>query len=141
MWTSILPMRKVSAGLALILLLPAALQAQDAAPARPTLLLDQVVADMPIGAEQEIRVLTATFEPGQKTPFHTHRFPVTVHVLDGEFVLEVDGMDPVRHAAGDTFVEPPNVKMIGSNGSADGPLSVLIFYVSDPETPFLDPIE
>jgi hypothetical protein len=64
---------------------------------------------MPKGDRQEVRVLTATIQPGGKTPFHTHRFPVT-----------------------------PNVKMTGYNKSANEPMRVVIFYVSDPDTPFLD---
>lgn len=84
--------------------------------------------------------MTATFEPGQRTLFHTHRFPVTVYVLDGEFGLDIEGQTPVRHTTGATFVEQPNARMTGYNSSSDKPLSVLIFYVSDPETPFLDPV-
>jgi hypothetical protein len=32
------------------------------------------------------------------------------------------------------------VKMTGSNRSSSEPIKVLIFYVSDPDTPFLDPV-
>lgn len=114
--------------------------AQEATPAKPIVFLDEVVEGMPVSSTQEIRVLTATFAPRQRTVFHTHRFPVTVYVLDGEFGLDVEGQAPARQAAGTTFVEPPNARMTGYNTSSDRPLSVLIFYVSDPETPFLDPI-
>jgi hypothetical protein len=38
------------------------------------------------------------------------------------------------------MVEPPNVKMIGYNRSTTEPMRVVTFYVSDPDTPFLDPI-
>ena len=36
------------------------------------------------------------------------------------------------------MVEPPNVKMIGYNRSTTEPMRVVTFYVSDPDTPFLD---
>jgi hypothetical protein len=39
--------------------------------------LNELVSGMPQGEKQQIRVLTATLEPGDKTVFHTHRFPVT----------------------------------------------------------------
>jgi hypothetical protein len=39
--------------------------------------------------------------------------------------------------AGQAAVEPPNVKMTGFNRGSE-PLKVVIFYVSDPDTPFLD---
>ena len=35
-------------------------------------------------------------------------------------------------------MEPPNVKMSGYNGSTTEPMRVVTFYVSDPDTPFLD---
>ena len=38
------------------------------------------------------------------------------------------------------FVEPPNVKMTGYNKSATDALRVVIFYVSEVDTPFLDPV-
>jgi quercetin dioxygenase-like cupin family protein len=60
-----------------------------AKPAPP--LLREIVQGMPRGDKQEVRVLTATLKPGDKTPFHTHRFPVTVYVLEGTFTLELEG--------------------------------------------------
>jgi len=116
--------------------LPAA--AQEAALAKPNLLLREIVAGMPKGDRQEVRVLTATLNPGDKTPFHTHRFPVTAYVLEGAFTLEIEGRPPVVIKAGEAVVEPPNVKMTGYN-RATAPLKIMIFYVSDPDTPFLDP--
>jgi len=49
--------------------------------------LREAVSGMPRGERQEIRVLTATLKPGDKTVFHTHRFPVTVYILEGAFTL------------------------------------------------------
>lgn len=95
---------------------------------------------MPSSETQEIRVLTASFKPGDRTVFHTHRSPVTVYVLEGQFTLDLDGRSPVVVSAGEAFVEPPNVKMTGYNKSSKEALRVIIFYVSDPGTPFLDPV-
>ena len=88
----------------------------------------------------EIRVLTATLAPGMKTPFHTHRFPVTVHVLERSNNLHNQNSGPVTISAGKSWIEPPGMKMIGHNSGA-GPLKVVIFYVSDPDTPVLDPAQ
>ena len=112
--------------------------AEESGPARPNLIHRELVAGMPRGDRQEVRVITASFKPGDKTVFHTHRFPVTVYVLEGAFTLELEGRAPVTVKAGEAFVEPPHVKMTGHNRSTDEPLKVVIFYVSDPETPFLD---
>lgn len=106
--------------------------------AKPDILLSQVVSGMPSGEKQEIRVFKAVFNPLDKTVFHTHRFPVTVFVQEGAFTLELEGRPPVVVKAGEAYVEPPNVKMTGYNRSGTEELRVLIFYVSDPDTPFLD---
>lgn len=106
--------------------------------AKPELIRREVVQGMPQGDRQEIRVLTATFQPGDRTVFHTHRSPVTVYVLEGQFTLELEGRAPVMVRAGEAYVEPPHVRMTGFNRSTSQPLKVLIFYVSDPGTPFLD---
>jgi hypothetical protein len=39
-----------------------------------------------------------------------------------------------------TVVEPPNVRMTGYNRSTAEALRLVIFYVSEPDTPFLDPV-
>ena len=71
--------------------------------------------------------------------FHTHRFPVTVHVLDGVFTLEMEGRETVTLRAGRSLVEPANVRMTGHN-RGDEATRLLILYVADPGTPFLDPV-
>ena len=103
--------------------------------------LREIVTGMPRGERQEVRVLAATIKPGDKTPFHTHRFPVTVYMLEGAFTLEMEGKPPVTIKAGQAMVEPPNVKMTGYNRSATDTIRLVIFYVSDPETPFFDPVQ
>ena len=122
--------------LALLASMPAA--AQDAGLARPNLLLKETVTGMPRGERQEVQVLTATFRPGDRTVFHTHRHPVTVYVLEGAFTLELEGRETVTVRAGEALVEPPGVRMTGYNRSPDAPLRVVIVYVAEPGTPFLD---
>jgi quercetin dioxygenase-like cupin family protein len=132
----------MSIGLALVALvisLPSSAQAQSAATPPPPI-LREIVQGMPKGEKQEVRVLVATVKPGDKTPFHTHRFPVTVYVLEGVFTLEMEGRAPVTMKAGQAMVEPPQVKMTGYNHSSTEPVRVVIFYVSDPDTPFFDVI-
>jgi quercetin dioxygenase-like cupin family protein len=131
----------VGLGFALnVLLTGAAAEAQDTGLAKPDLLVREIVRGMPRGERQEIRILTASFKPGDKTVFHTHRFPVAVYVIEGAFTLELEGRAPITVKAGEAMVEPPLVRMTGYNRSATEPLRVVIFYTSDPDTPFLDPI-
>lgn len=99
----------------------------------------EATQSLPQQEAQEIRVLLATLEPGDRTPYHSHRFPVTVFMLSGEFTLELDGRDPVILHAGNVFVEPSLVAMTGHNRS-ERPTTMALFYVSDPDTPFADAI-
>jgi quercetin dioxygenase-like cupin family protein len=120
---------------------PALSQSHDAGTpniAKPNLVLQQVVDGLPRDEKQTVRVMTATFKPGDKTVYHTHRFPVTVYVLEGAFTLELDGRAPITVKAGEALVEPPKVAMTGYNRSATEATKVVIFYVSANDTPFLD---
>ena len=105
---------------------------------KPNMVLQQVVEGLPTDDKQTVRVMTATFKPGDKTVYHTHRFPVTVYVLEGAFTLELEGRPPLTVKAGEAMVEPPKVPMTGYNRSATEPTKVVIFYVSTNDTPFLD---
>ena len=123
-----------------VLLISLTAKAQERGVVKPQLLLSESVTGMPKGEKQEVRVLRANFQPGDKTMFHTHRFPVTIYVLEGAFTLEMEEREPVTVKAGQAMVMPPNVKMTGYNRSSIEPLRLVIFSVSDPDTPFLDPI-
>ncbi len=135
-------MRKLILYFQAVLVLSASqmLYAQEAGVTKPQLVLQELVRGMPQGAEQEIRIMKADFKPGDRTVFHTHRFPVAVYILSGAFTLELEGQAPRIIKAGEGFVEPPNVKMTGFNRSTSEALHLVIFYVGDPGTPFLDPI-
>ena len=125
-----------------VLLISSPSMAQErSTPKPPPPLLREIVQSMPKGERQEVRVLVATLKPGEKTPFHSHRFPVTAYILEGAFTLEMEGRAPVTVKAGQAIVEPPQVKMTGYNRSSTEPMRVVIFYVSDPDTPFLDPVQ
>jgi quercetin dioxygenase-like cupin family protein len=115
--------------------------AADTGRAKLTVIHREAAATMPKGTAQEIRVLHARLEPGDRTPRHSHRFPVTVYMLEGVFTLELeDRGEPVTVKAGEVFVEPAHVAMTGRNLSATEPALMTLFYVSDPDTPFADPV-
>jgi len=123
-----------------VLLVSFTAMAQEQGVIKPQLLLSEIVQGMPRGEKQEVRVLTANFEPGDKTMLHTHSFPVTVYVLEGTFTLEMEGRDPVTVKAGQATTMPPFVKMTGYNRSKTDPLRLVLFNVSDPNAPYLDPV-
>ena len=123
-----------------VLLISLTAIAQEQGVVKPQLLFSEIVQGMPKGEKQEVRVLTASFQPGDKTLFHTHRFPVTVYVLEGAFTLEMEGREPVTVQAGQAKMMPSHVKMTGYNRSSTDPLRLVLFNVSDPGTPYLDPV-
>lgn len=123
-----------------VLLISLVAMAQEQGAIKPQSLLSQIVQGMPKGEKQEVRVLTASFKPGDKTMFHTHRFPVTVYVLEGAFTLEMERREPVTVKTGQAMIMPPHVKMTGYNRSSTDPLRLVLFNVSDPGTPYLEPV-
>jgi quercetin dioxygenase-like cupin family protein len=124
-------------GAAVLAILSSQAWAQSSGIAKPDMVLQQETEDLPKDDKQAIRVMTASFKPGDKTVHHTHRFPVTVYVLEGAFTLELEGRPPMTVKAGEAMVEPPNVAMTGYNRSSET-TKVVIFYVSANDTPFLD---
>lgn len=107
---------------------------------KPTLVLKQIVEGMPNENKKEVGVFAASFKPGDKTPTHTHNFPVTVYVLEGAFTLALKGKDPITVKAGEAMVEPANVEMTGFNPSTEDITKVVIYYVNTPGSPFLNPM-
>lgn len=113
--------------------------AQESGMAKLTPLHREVVGGMPIQPQQEVRVLFSTLLPGDVTPHHSHRHPVTVYMLEGTFTLELDRCEPVAIKAGEVFVEPAGITMTGFN-KGDVPARMVIFYVCAPDAPFADPV-
>jgi quercetin dioxygenase-like cupin family protein len=112
--------------------------ARDSGMAQLRPLHREVVKTMPRLPDQEVRVLLATLLPGDVTPYHSHRFPVTVYMLEGTFTLELDGREPVAIEAGQVLVEPAGVAMTGFN-RGPVPARMALFYVCEPDAPFADP--
>jgi len=123
-----------------VLLSSSVAMAQEPSVIKPQLLLSEVIQGMPKGEKQEVRILTASFKPSDKTIFHTHRFPVAVYVLEGAFTLEMEGREPVTVKTGEAIVMPSHVKMTGYNRSDSDPLRLVLFNVSDPGTPYLESV-
>jgi quercetin dioxygenase-like cupin family protein len=123
-----------------VLLIGSVATAQEPGVIKPQLLLSEIIEGMPKGEKQEVRVLTASFKPRDKTMLHTHRFPVTVYVLEGAFTLEMQGREPVTVKTGQAIVMPSGVSMTGYNRSDTDPLRLVLFNVSDPGTPYLEPV-
>ena len=69
------------------------------------------------------------FGPGASIPLHTHNCEESVMVIDGEAIVEIDG---VRHAMGptDTTFVPADVPHRFINASATGRMRIFWTYAS-----------
>jgi quercetin dioxygenase-like cupin family protein len=114
--------------------------AQDTGMAALTPIHRETVSGLPKMNEQEVRVLIANLLPGDVTPYHRHRFPVTVYMLEGAFTLELDDREPIVIEAGQVYVEPAGVNMTGRN-AGEVPARMALFYVCEPDAPFADPVK
>jgi quercetin dioxygenase-like cupin family protein len=110
------------------------------APNKPVQVFQADVNGMPTDAVQNIKVMSATMQPGEKSVRHTHNFPVTLYVVEGELTLDIAGQKPITGKAGDAMIEQANLDTTASNPSATTITKVIMFYASTPKTPFLVPL-
>ena len=60
-------------------------------------------------------VIRTTRAPGTRTPIHEHEFSGTTTVVQGEMTLYMDGHEPMKAVAGQSYFMPPGHKMTGVN--------------------------
>src|SRR5215212_3432217 len=96
------------------------------------------VLDFPSRDGLSVQVIRVDYEPGGFAR-GTHRHPAGayVYVIDGSVLFGIDGRDPVRLDAGQSFYEPPGaLHSVSRNASDEVPASLIAFFVlSDGETP------
>jgi quercetin dioxygenase-like cupin family protein len=89
---------------------------------------------------RDMRVSAARvdYAPGGFTP-HPHRHPAGayVYVMQGSVLFGVDGGEPVRLNAGESFFEPAGaLHSVSRNASDELPASLIAFFVlAEGETP------
>jgi quercetin dioxygenase-like cupin family protein len=78
--------------------------------------------------------------PGTRTPIHQHEFSGTTTLLQGEMTLYMEGHEPVRAVAGQSYFMPPGHNMTGVN---TGDQEVVMFdsYVIPPYARHWRPVE
>jgi quercetin dioxygenase-like cupin family protein len=111
------------------------------APNKPVQVMQAEVKGMPTDAVQDIKVMSATMKPGEKSVRHTHNFPVTLYIVEGELTLNIAGQKPITGKAGEAMIEQANLDTTASNPSATTITKVVMFYASTPKTPFLVPLK
>lgn len=107
--------------------LPAGFETQSVLKTTETRDGDAIV--YPAGTPQIISV-TATIEPGGRTPLHQHPVPVYVHILEGEVELRTEGGDPHVYREGEAYIEALNRDHQLFNTS-DSPARLLVVFVGE----------
>jgi quercetin dioxygenase-like cupin family protein len=91
-------------------------------------------------AGRETVVARGEFQPGAAVPKHTHPGEEIGYVLEGEFVLEVEGQPPANLKAGDTFFVPAGTTHAAKNPGKSGTM-VLSTYIVEKGKPLATPVK
>jgi len=90
---------------------------------------------------KEGAMLLVEYAPGESSRKHRHDAHSFVYVLEGEIVMQLEGMPPQYLIAGDTFYESPeDIHLISSNASDTHPAKFLVFSVKETDKPILTPV-
>jgi quercetin dioxygenase-like cupin family protein len=107
-----------------------AVLAQTAAPLKRTPIASHTLPGVTV---DHVPVVRLDFKPGQATGRHTHPMPVVGYVLDGTFVVKVDGQPEQRFTAGQSILEPANVTIERfDNASPTQPAVLIAHYLAGP---------
>ncbi|MBN3754756.1 cupin domain-containing protein [Paraburkholderia sp. Tr-20389] len=74
-----------------------------------------------------------SFDPGVEIPFHSHNCQESVVLMEGEAMLDIDGLEYQLKAHDVTFI-PPNVNHRFRNLSKTNPMKILWIYANTEAT-------
>ena len=119
--------RKFTAVLLLAGLAAAAVYAAEPAKTEP--LRSQPLTGIP---NKVADMLTVEYAPGGSTPAHRHNANVLVYVLEGALLMGVNGKEPVKVSAGQTFYESPaDEHTVSRNASTTEKAKFLVVLIHD----------
>ena len=67
------------------------------------------------GYARRALVIKTTRAPGTRAPIHEHEYSGTTTVVQGEMTLYMEGHEPMKAVAGQSYFMPPGHKMTGVN--------------------------
>jgi quercetin dioxygenase-like cupin family protein len=103
-------------------------------PASAQQVVKELLPTPPKGNNLEVRLATATIQPGAVGKWHTYPNHPVVYVAEGTLTVEFRGGEPKVYKAGQGFVEPINTVLRGAN-MGQTPVKLVIFQLSPPEVP------
>ena len=98
--------------------------------------------DLPDVAGKEAVVFTAEIPAGVVTTGrHRHPGSELIYVLEGSYVLEVDGKGPLPLKAGDARFAPPGEVHAAKSIDSPRPSKVLVFLIAEKGQPLAIPVQ
>ena len=92
------------------------------------------------GSNYEVVFGMAELQPGFKAGRHTHPGTVLAYVIDGEFMLAIDGQPEKVFKAGEAL-EVPNVAIHSEGGVGAKPTKLIAVYVVEKGKPLVQPVQ
>ena len=87
---------------------------------------------------REGRYLTVEVPPGLRAPLHHHDGWQFIYVLDGTVVSQMEAEGASReYRAGEAWFEPRAQRHVVFANETDAPATVLVFFLTEPDTPVL----
>jgi len=114
-----------------------ALSAQQQAEIRRTELLR---TDLPDVEGKQAVVFMAEIPPGVVTGKHRHPGSEVIYVLEGSYVVEVDGTGAIPLKAGDSRHAPPGEVHATKSLGGPRPTKVLVFLITEKGQPLAIPV-
>ncbi len=103
-------------------------------PASAQQVVKELLPTPPKGDKLEVRLSTATIEPGAVGTWHTYPNHPVVYVAEGTLTVEFRDGEPKVYKAGEGFIEPINTVLRGANKGRT-PVKLVIFQLSPPDAP------
>lgn len=92
------------------------------------------------GSNYEVITAMVTLQPGFKAGRHTHPGTVQAQVLEGEFMLQLDGESEKTFKAGQSL-EVPNQAIHNEGAVGSVPAKLIAVYVVEKGKPLVNPIK
>ena len=89
---------------------------------------------------KEVLMYTVDFPPGFSSPVHRHNAQVSVYLLEGSVVMQVQGGKEVPLRPGQVFYEDPNdIHVVSRNASSTESARFLVFLIHKKGDPLVIP--
>jgi quercetin dioxygenase-like cupin family protein len=96
--------------------------------------------DLPGVQGKEAVVFMAEIPPGVVTGKHRHPGNELIYVLEGSYILEVEGKGPITLKAGDARHAPPGEVHAAKSLGSTRPSKVLVFLLAEKGQPLAIPV-